>query len=115
MVVDSFQDITFVQFDSFVKSHKEYVNDYEILDGMYIVYIFNVPKDFKQDYSKFLYGSYSLMSEEAQNLTKALKGDSKAQGNWGEMVLKKLLDLAGLEEGREYQTEVSFTEAGKQV
>ena len=55
-----------------------------------------------------------LLSQKAEDLTHALKSESKTQGNWGEMVLKKLLDLAGLEEGREYQTEVSFTDNGKQ-
>ncbi|MCL4136143.1 UNVERIFIED_CONTAM: hypothetical protein GTU68_036988 [Idotea baltica] len=42
------------------------------------------------------------MSEEAQNLTKALKGDSKAQGNWGEMVLARILESSGLREGEEF-------------
>lgn len=40
--------------------------------------------------------------EEAQNLTKALKGDSKAQGNWGELVLEELLQRSGLEEWTHY-------------
>ena len=48
------------------------------------------------------------MSEEALNLTKALKGENKTQGNWGEVVLQKLLDQAGLTEGREYETQVSL-------
>ena len=42
------------------------------------------------------------VSEETQNLTKALKGDSKAQGNWGELILEDLLASSGLEKGREY-------------
>jgi len=54
------------------------------------------------------------MSDEAQNLTRALKGDSKARGNWGEMVLSRVLELSGLQEGREYETEVTETdEEGK--
>jgi len=54
------------------------------------------------------------ISDEAQNLTRALKGDSKARGNWGEMVLARVLELSGLEEGREFETEVSQTnEDGK--
>ncbi len=47
------------------------------------------------------------MNAEAASLTRALKGDNKAAGNWGEMVLKNLLDSCGLEEGREYCTQVS--------
>ncbi|MBW8190144.1 DNA recombination protein RmuC [Neiella marina] len=54
------------------------------------------------------------MSEEATNLTRALKGDSKTQGNWGEVILQRLLDQAGLTEGREYELQVSLkTEQGK--
>jgi len=49
------------------------------------------------------------MSKEAVNLTKALKGDSKTQGNWGELVLERVLEKSGLEKGREYEIEKSFT------
>ncbi|WP_034258763.1 DNA recombination protein RmuC [Aequorivita capsosiphonis] len=42
------------------------------------------------------------ISQEADNLTKALKGDSKIQGNWGEMILSRVLEESGLEKGREY-------------
>jgi len=49
------------------------------------------------------------MSKEALNLTKALKGDSKTQGNWGELILERVLEKSGLEKGREYELEKSFT------
>ncbi len=42
------------------------------------------------------------MSQDAKNLTQALKGDSKAQGNWGEIVLERILERSGLREGEEY-------------
>lgn len=42
------------------------------------------------------------MSEEARNLTLALKGDNKTQGNWGEMVLERILESSGLSKGQEY-------------
>jgi DNA recombination protein RmuC len=48
------------------------------------------------------------MSKETLNLTKALKGDSKTQGNWGELVLERVLEKSGLEKGREYEIEQSF-------
>ncbi len=48
------------------------------------------------------------MSQDALNLTQALKGDSKAQGNWGEMILEKLLESSGLREGYEFEREQSF-------
>ena len=47
------------------------------------------------------------ITREAENLTKALKGDSKAQGNWGEVILERILEKSGLEKGREYETQVS--------
>ena len=49
------------------------------------------------------------MSEDALNLTKALKGDSKKQGNWGELILEKVLEKSGLVKGREYDVQQSFT------
>lgn len=49
------------------------------------------------------------MAKEAQNLTKALKGDTKQQGNWGELILEKILENSGLEKGREYETQYSTT------
>ncbi|MBS7255698.1 DNA recombination protein RmuC [Flavobacterium branchiicola] len=48
------------------------------------------------------------MSKETLNLTKALKGDSKMQGNWGELVLERVLEKSGLEKGREYDVQQSF-------
>jgi DNA recombination protein RmuC len=50
----------------------------------------------------------SKMTQEAQNLTQALKGDSKTQGNWGELVLERLLERSGLREGIEYDREKAF-------
>ncbi|MEY4594499.1 MAG: recombination protein RmuC [Bacteroidota bacterium] len=47
---------------------------------------------------------------EAGNLTRALKGDNKAQGNWGEFILEKILESSGLEKGREYDTQVPLTD-----
>ena len=48
------------------------------------------------------------MSKETLNLTKALKGDSKAQGNWGELVLERVLEKSGLEKNSEYFVQQSF-------
>ena len=49
------------------------------------------------------------MTKEATNLTRALKGDSKMQGNWGELVLERVLEKSGLEKDREYFVQQSFT------
>jgi DNA recombination protein RmuC len=49
------------------------------------------------------------IGEDAVNLAQALKGNNKAQGNWGEVILERLLEESGLQKGREYDTQVSFT------
>lgn len=48
------------------------------------------------------------MALEATNLTRALKGDSKMQGNWGELVLERVLEKSGLEKDREYFVQQNF-------
>lgn len=48
------------------------------------------------------------MQQETSNLTNALKGDNKQQGNWGEVVLQRILESSGLREGHEYETQVSY-------
>jgi len=54
------------------------------------------------------------MAQDAVNLTKALKGDNKQQGNWGELILERILQESGLRDGHEYQTQSHHhNEAGK--
>lgn len=48
------------------------------------------------------------IGQDAVNLAKALKGDNKAQGNWGEVILERLLEQSGLTKGREYDTQVNL-------
>ncbi|MEO9569884.1 MAG: DNA recombination protein RmuC [Polaribacter sp.] len=56
------------------------------------------------------------MSKETLNLTKALKGDNKMQGNWGELVLERVLERSGLEKDREYYVQQSFiNEEGRRI
>jgi DNA recombination protein RmuC len=56
------------------------------------------------------------MSKETINLTKALKGDSKMQGNWGELILERVLEKSNLSKGSEYEVQQSFTnDAGNRV
>jgi DNA recombination protein RmuC len=55
------------------------------------------------------------IGEVANNLAKALKGDTKQQGNWGELILEKVLEFSGLRKGEEYKVQESFTgEDGRQ-
>ena len=51
------------------------------------------------------------MSDEARSLTNALKGDSKIQGNWGELVLESILESSGLRKGEEYLVQDSHTQS----
>lgn len=54
------------------------------------------------------------ISADAQNLTDALKGQSKTQGNWGELILESILEKSGLVKGREFDVQKSFnSESGK--
>jgi DNA recombination protein RmuC len=55
----------------------------------------------KNEIGKIIQANQKI-SEEANNLTRALKGDVKMQGNWGELVLEKILEASGLREGQEY-------------
>ncbi len=56
------------------------------------------------------------VSDEANNLTKALKGDNKAQGNWGEVILEKILERSGLSKERgEYKTQVTLTNSQGEI
>lgn len=56
------------------------------------------------------------LSEDAHNLTRALKGSSKTQGNWGELILERVLEASGLRKGIEYDVQESFTrEDGSRV
>lgn len=55
------------------------------------------------------------MNLEALNLTRALKGDHKTQGNWGEMILEKVLEQSGLRKGIEYETQGAFRDEDKRL
>lgn len=50
------------------------------------------------------------ISEDAINLTRALKGDTRSQGAWGELVLERVLEASGLQAGREYETQASYSD-----
>ncbi|MGH8107756.1 MAG: DNA recombination protein RmuC [Arenimonas sp.] len=72
--------------------------------------------EFKQTVQQTNQGIHTLkelnvrMADEAINLTRALKGDNKAQGGWGEQVLGRILDASGLTEGRDYQSQFSYVD-----
>jgi DNA recombination protein RmuC len=71
--------------------------------------------DLKAELKK-LYDLNTRISEEANNLTRALKSDSKKQGNWGEVILERVLERSGLVKGQEYKTqETARNEAGDMI
>jgi DNA recombination protein RmuC len=55
------------------------------------------------------------INREAMNLTRALKSDTKVQGNWGELVLNRVLEKSGLRLGREYHTQGGFRDDGNRL
>jgi DNA recombination protein RmuC len=55
------------------------------------------------------------MGEEAINLTRALKGDKKLQGNWGELVLERVLEQSGLRRGEEYETQLGYRDSDNRL
>ena len=55
------------------------------------------------------------ITEEASNLTRALKGDKKMQGNWGEVILERVLERSGLRKGMEYDTQGSYRDDNNQL
>jgi DNA recombination protein RmuC len=57
---------------------------------------------------RLLHDLNKVMHHEAQNLTRALKGDTKTQGNWGEFILESILEKSGLVKDREYQLQASL-------
>ena len=61
---------------------------------------------------KKLYELNNRISEEANNLTRALKGDTRKQGDWGEVILETVLERSGLAKDREYRKQVITTNAG---
>lgn len=61
---------------------------------------------------KKLYELNNRISEEANNLTRALKGDTRKQGDWGEVILETVLERSGLTKDREYRKQVISTNAG---
>ncbi len=68
-----------------------------------------------QEQLKNLQDLNNRLSQEALNLTKALKGESKTQGIWGETILNRLLEKSGLEKGREYFVQQSFQAADSSI
>ena len=100
-----FTDQNKTNLDDILKPFNEKIKDFEKKVGE--VYDIEMrDKISLREEVKKLYELNSKISDEANNLTKALKGDNKTQGNWGELILEKVLERSGLNKDREYKTQV---------
>jgi DNA recombination protein RmuC len=100
-----FTDQNKTNLDDILKPFNEKIKDFEKKVGE--VYDIEMrDKISLREEVKKLYELNSKISDEANNLTKALKGDNKTQGNWGELILEKVLERSGLTKDREYKTQV---------
>ncbi len=88
------------------KRQVEHVYDKETRERMSLLHEVNVLKELNLQ-----------MSSDAINLTNALKGDNKTQGNWGEVILERVLEESGLRKGKEYETQLHLKneEGGKRA
>jgi DNA recombination protein RmuC len=95
--------------DELLKPLGERIKDFE--KKVNEVYINEAKERFSlKDEVKRLAELNQQISKEANNLTRALKGETKTQGNWGEMILESILEKSGLARDREYFIQASFTD-----
>ena len=100
--VNSFNEVT----DAFAKSLKDYSNNLSKMEKN------NLERGTRLEERIRVVSELGLkLSDETNNLTRALKADSQAQGAWGELVLENLLQSLGFERGRDYETQTSFTQS----
>ena len=102
-----------LQLDTILKPFKEQVNAFgKKIEDNYITE--TKERHLLKDQIVQLRSLNERLSDDANNLTKALKGENKTQGNWGELILEKILENSGLREGYEYETQGSYKdETGK--
>jgi len=96
-----------LQLDTILKPFKEQVDAFgKKIEDNYITD--TKERHLLQDQIVQLRSLNERLSDDAKNLTNALKGENKTQGNWGEIVLERILEESGLREGMEYETQGSF-------
>ena len=96
-----------LQLDTILKPFKEQVNAFgKKIEENYITE--SKERHLLKDQIVQLRSLNERLSDDANNLTKALKGENKTQGNWGELILEKILKSSGLREGHEYETQGSY-------
>ena len=98
---ESFNKLSAENLSNLLKPFRENLNEFK--HQVAEVYDKEAKQRFSlEDKIKELVQLNKQISDEANNLTRALKGDSKTQGNWGEMILESILENSGLREGEEY-------------
>jgi DNA recombination protein RmuC len=98
-----------INLDELLKPLGEKIKDFE--KKVNEAYISEAKERFSlKDEVKRLAELNQLISKEANNLTRALKGETKTRGNWGEMILENILEKSGLARDREYFIQASFTD-----
>lgn len=103
-----FTDLNKINMESILKPLNEKLSEFKVkVEETY-------DKESKQRFSleekiKELVALNQQVSEDANNLTKALKGNNKVQGNWGEMILESILEKSGLKKGEEYYAQDFLT------
>ena len=102
-----------LQLDTILKPFKEQVDGFgKKIEANYITE--TKERHLLKDQIVQLRSLNERLSDDANNLTKALKGENKTQGNWGELILEKILENSGLREGFEYETQGTYKgEEGK--
>jgi len=101
-----FTDLNRQNIDSLLKPLSEKIKDFE--KKVQDVYVDEAKQRFSlKEEVKKLADLNRKVEEEARNLTKALKGESKTQGNWGEMILESILEKSGLVKDRQYFVQAS--------
>ena len=99
--------------DGILKPFNEKLKDFKEEVGKSYVNESKERASLKGEISK-LFELNQTMAKEAKNLTTALKGDVKTQGNWGELILQKILERSGLQKNVEFKTQAAYqTEDGK--
>jgi len=102
-----------LQLDTILKPFKEQVDSFgKKIEANYITE--TKERHLLKDQIVQLRSLNEKLSDDANNLTNALKGENKTQGNWGELILEKILENSGLREGHEYETQGAYRdEEGK--
>jgi DNA recombination protein RmuC len=80
-----------------------------------VYHLETIERNSLKDELKRLNDNSTKLSEDASNLTQALRSDTKSQGNWGELVLERILERSGLNEGVEYSTQHTTSNDAEQT